>query len=48
MEDIDLEELEKAKEKNFQERLEFIDSYVEWLKKTSNKEWSQQQKKLIG
>lgn len=29
---IDLEELKRRKEKNFQERLEFIDWYVEWLK----------------
>jgi hypothetical protein len=44
---IDLEELEKDKKRNFQERLKFIDLYVEWLKKTPNKEWSRQQKELI-
>jgi len=44
---IDLKELEKLKEENFRQRLEFIDKYVEWLKKTPNKEWSKQQKKLI-
>ena len=44
---IDLEELKKQKEENFKQRLEFIDKYVEWLKKTSNKEWSSQQKKII-
>lgn len=44
---IDLEELEKIKEENFRERLEFIDKYVEWVKKTSNKTWSSQQKDLI-
>jgi hypothetical protein len=44
---IDLEELEKLKEENFRERLEFIDKYVEWVKKTSNKTWSSQQKDLI-
>ena len=37
---IDLEELEKEKQKNFQERLKFIDKYVEWLKKTPNDIWS--------
>ena len=42
---VDLEELEKQKKRNFQQRLEFIDQYVEWLKKTPNKKWSKQQKK---
>ena len=31
--DIDLKELEKQKKENFQQRLEFIDQYVKWLKK---------------
>ena len=44
---IDLNELDKLKEENFKERLAFIDKYVEWIKKTSNKKWSSQQKKLI-
>lgn len=44
---IDLEELEKDKQKNFQDRLKFIDEYVEWLKKTPNKVWSKQQKQMI-
>lgn len=44
---VDLKELEKQKKENFQRRLEFIDMYVKWLKKTPNKEWSKQQKKLI-
>jgi hypothetical protein len=44
---IDLKELEKQKKDNFQQRLEFIDKYVDWLKKKSNKECSKQQKKLI-
>lgn len=44
---IDLKELEKAKEKNFKERLEFIDMYVDWIKKTPNLQWSLQQKKII-
>jgi len=45
--DIDLKKLKKVKEDNFRERLEFIDRYVEWLKKTPNKKWSKQQKDLI-
>jgi len=44
---IDLKELEEFKKENFRERLEFIEKYVEWLKKTPNKEWSKQQKELI-
>lgn len=31
--EINLKELEKAKEENFRERPEFQDRYVEWLKK---------------
>jgi len=45
--DIDLEELKKSKEKNFKERLEFIDFYANWVKKTPNKVWSKQQKTII-
>ena len=44
---IDLEELKRWKEENFRERLEFIDKYVEHIKKTTNKRWSSEQKKLI-
>ena len=45
--EIDLKELEKQKKENFQQRLDFIDQYVSWLKKTPNKKWSEQQKKII-
>ncbi len=44
---VDLEELKKFKEKNFKERLEFIDWWVEYMKKHTDKEWSEQQKLLI-
>lgn len=44
---IDLEELRKLKEDNFKDRLKFIDEYVEWLKKTPNKQWSSEQKEII-
>lgn len=44
--EIDLEELKRKKEKNFQERLEFIKWYAEWVKKTPNNVWSKQQKDL--
>lgn len=43
---IDLKELKKFKEENFKERLEFIDKYAEWLKKTPNKRWSSEQKDI--
>ena len=46
--EIDLKELDKFKEKNFRERLEFQDMYVEWLKKTGNVKWSSEQKSLIN
>lgn len=39
--------IERKKKKNFEERLKFIDDYVEWLKKTPNKVWSRQQNALI-
>ena len=45
---IDLEELEKFKEENFRDRLEFIKKYADWVKRTPNKEWSSEQKKLIN
>ncbi|MDO8553190.1 MAG: hypothetical protein Q7S22_00140 [Candidatus Micrarchaeota archaeon] len=43
---VDLKELKLQKKKNFEERLRFIDQYVEWLKKTPNKVWSKQLKVL--
>jgi hypothetical protein len=46
--EIDLDQLEKLKEKNFKERLEFQDRYIEWLKKKSNSEWSSAQKSIIN
>lgn len=45
---IDLKEIKKMKKQNFKERLKFIDKYTEWLKKTKNKKWSRQQKKIIN
>ena len=44
---VDLEELRRFKEKNFQERLKFIEMYCEWIKKTPNKIWTSQHKKFI-
>ena len=45
--DIDLKELKKVKDENFKERLDFIDKYTKWLKKSPNKRWSSQHKKII-
>ena len=45
---VNLKNMEESNEKNFRERLKFIDMYTEWLKKTPNKEWSSQQKKIIN
>ena len=45
--EIDMEEMEEFKEQNFRERLDFIDMYTDWLKGTSNAEWSSQQKAVI-
>ena len=44
---INLEELKAQKEENFRERLKFIDQYAEWVRKTTNKNWSTQQKTII-
>ncbi len=46
--DIDLKELEKEKEKNFEERMKFIDYWAEYVKSHSDKEWSEQQNKIIN
>ena len=43
--ELDVKELEGFKEKNFKDRLAFIKKYAEWVKKSTNKEWSSQQKK---
>lgn len=44
---IDLKVLEDDKMRNFEERLKFIDMYVEWLKKTPNSDLSELHKELI-
>ncbi|MBS3159301.1 hypothetical protein J4436_00795 [Candidatus Woesearchaeota archaeon] len=46
--ELDVKELEGFKEKNLKDRLDFIKKYAEWVKKTPNKEWSSQQKKIIN
>jgi hypothetical protein len=44
---INLKELEKLKEDNFKGRLDFIDMYVERMKKSPNKRWSFEQKDIV-
>ncbi|MBI5158594.1 hypothetical protein HY992_00560 [Candidatus Micrarchaeota archaeon] len=43
---VDLQELKRQKKQNLRERLEFLDQYVAWLKKTPNRVWSKQLKAL--
>jgi hypothetical protein len=44
----DLKDLEEDIRLNRKQRMEFIDMYAEWLKKTPNKEWSRQQNMIIN
>lgn len=44
----DLKEIDEEIALNKKQRMEFIDMYAKWLKKTPNKVWSRQQKKLLG
>ena len=45
---INLKELEEDKKRNFEDRLKFIDLWVEYIKTHSDKEWSEQQKMMIN
>ncbi len=45
---IDLKALKKEMELNRKQRMEFVKMHAEWVKKTPDKEWSRQQKELIG
>jgi hypothetical protein len=45
--EINLKELERMKEENFRERLEFLDRYADWVKKTDNATWSSAQKAVV-
>lgn len=44
---INLKGLEEDKKRNFHERLRFIDSWVEYIKSHSDRDWSKQQKTMI-
>lgn len=45
---VDPKVMAERKAKNFQERLDFIDKYVEWQKRVPNETWSTAQKKLFA
>ena len=45
---VDLKELKKFKRKNFEDRLNFIDFWVNYVKTHSDEEWSKQQNKIIN
>ncbi len=45
---VDFKELDEKKRRNKIERLQFIDWYVEWLKKTPNEIWSKQHAEFIN
>ncbi|MBI4164003.1 MAG: hypothetical protein HY512_04015 [Candidatus Aenigmarchaeota archaeon] len=45
---VNLEELEEDKEKNFQDRLKFIDLLVEHIKSTPDEQWSREQVAVIN
>jgi len=44
---FDLKALREKKQKNREERLAFLEMYVEWLKRTPNKVWSKQHAEFI-
>ncbi len=44
---VDLDELKEFKKKNFQDRLNFIDFWVNYMKTHSDQEWSKQQADFI-
>ncbi|HEX9677371.1 hypothetical protein [Nitrososphaera sp.] len=46
--EINLKELERIKEENFRERLEFQDRYVIWMEKTNNVKWSSAQRAIVN
>ena len=43
-----VKDLKKRKRQNLLDNLKYIDLYVEYIKKTPNKEWSHRQNKFIN
>lgn len=46
--EINIEELNEEREKNFHERLDFIKFWADYIKTHTDKEWSEQQNLLIN
>ncbi|MFH0955056.1 MAG: hypothetical protein V1777_03045 [Candidatus Micrarchaeota archaeon] len=44
----DLKELKEEMESNRRQRLQFVDQYANWLKKTPNAVWAKQHAKYFG
>ena len=45
---ITLKDLKKEKERNLKSNLQFIDFYVDYMKRHGNRAWSKSQGKLIN
>ncbi len=43
----DRREMAEEMKRNRRQRMEFVESYAEWMKKTPNKVWSKQPKVLL-
>ena len=43
-----LKELAEERKRNRESNLRFIDLYVAWLKRTSNKDWSKHRKEIVN
>ncbi len=44
---FDEEEFERERKRNFEQRLEFIKIWSDYMKKNSNKKWSKEQAEFI-
>lgn len=44
----DFKEFEEEKKRNSKQRMEFVDFYANWIKKTPNKVWSKQHAKFLN
>lgn len=45
---VDLEKMKEFKKRNFEERLNFVKFWVEYMRTHSDKEWSEQQNIVIN
>lgn len=44
----DLRELDEEIRRNREQRMEFVDAYAKWLRKTPNRVWSKQHAEFLG